>query len=191
MKLRQYGTIALSGCCLALAAYAVAQIPSLDIGSQAPALSVKVLKGEPVDIAAGNGEKVFVVEFWATWCGPCRRSIPHLSSLYNRYNDKGLEIIGISTEDADTVEPYVKRMGKKMTYTVALDQNRATIRSYMGGVGVNTIPHAFIVDWNGQIIWHGSPLEPIFEDLIEALIEEGPPARDENPVVGPPLPDSN
>lgn len=191
MTLRQFGTAGAAGLLLALAAYAIAEIPSLDIGSQAPPLKIEVIQGEQIDLLAGKGEKVFVVEFWATWCDPCRRSIPHLSELYNEYHGKGLEIIGISDEDAETVKPYVKRMGKKMSYTVAIDQNRATMNSYMGGVGVNTIPHAFIVDWNGQIIWHGNPLAPIFGDIVEALVEAGPPARDENAVVGPPLADRN
>ena len=188
MSLRHFGTVLVAGLLVALAAYAVAEIAPLDIGSLAPMLEIEVLQGEPVDMIAGRGEKVYVVEFWATWCGPCRRSIPHLSALYNRYKGKGLEVVGISDEDAKTVEPYVKRMGKQMSYTVAVDQDRSTMKRYMNGFGVSTIPHAFIVDWNGQVIWHGNPLEPIFEDIVEALIEEGPPERDENAVVGPPAP---
>lgn len=129
----------------------------LSLGDKAPELKINSwVKGNPIDLAAGKGKQVFVIEFWATWCGPCRESIPHLTELQKKHKDK-LVIIGISDETAGEVKPYVEKMGDKMDYRVAIDKREATGRAYMGGFQVNGIPHAFVVDTSGSIVWHGHP----------------------------------
>lgn len=93
---------------------------TLKIGDHAPALKVKsFVKGEPVKKFEDG--KLYVVEFWATWCGPCKVSIPHLTELQKKY--KQVKFIGVSvfeSKPAD-VEPFVTKMGDKMAYTVATD----------------------------------------------------------------------
>ena len=84
------------------------------------------VKGDPVDISSG----VHVVEFWATWCPPCRTSIPHLTEIQEKFADRGVKIIGVSKEKLGTVEPFVEKMGDKMAYTVAIDGGVA--KDYMG-----------------------------------------------------------
>ena len=104
--------------CLSLTAVAAAQREKLQVGDEAPGLDIDAwVKGEAVTIETG---RVYVVEFWATWCGPCRKSIPHLTKLQKEYGSDGLTIIGISDEEADVVKPFVQRQGENMGYTVAV-----------------------------------------------------------------------
>ena len=128
------------------------------LGDPAPALDIKEwIQGGPVDLAAGKGKTVHVVEFWATWCGPCRTSIPHLTELQKRFKDKGVVFIGVSNEKSDVVKKFVTKMGDKMDYAVAIDGGK-TSEGYMEAFNINGIPHAFVVDKEGRIIWQGHPM---------------------------------
>ena len=118
------------------------------------------VKGDPVDISGG----VHVVEFWATWCPPCRTSIPHLTKLQEKYLDQGVNIIGVSKEKLGTVEPFVEKMGDKMAYTVAIDSGTLS-RDYMEKYNIGGIPHAFVLK-DSEVVWNGHPM-----DKLEAAIE--------------------
>ncbi len=147
------------------------EVRQLSLGVEAPALDVNVLKGETVSMGEDAQGHVTVVEFWATWCGPCRVSIPHLTELQAKYADQGLRVIGITDEEKDVVAPFVAEMGDTMAYTVALDPGQTTMYRYMGGFGVNSIPHAFVVDTSGNIVWHGNPLDEAMEVHVVAALE--------------------
>jgi peroxiredoxin len=141
-----------------------------ELGDPAPALQIaQWVKGGPVDLAEGRGKQVFVVEFWATWCPPCRTSIPHLTDLQKKFKDKGVVFLGVSDEKPDKVQPFVEKMGDKMDYVVALDQDRKTSKAYMGAFGVNGIPHAFVVDQQGRIVWNGHPMAEL-EKVVEQVL---------------------
>ena len=87
----------------ALAASGAWAVAAADLGAPAGRLAVaQWIKGTPVEVAAGSSTNVYVVEFWATWCPPCRMSIPHLTALQDRFRDRGLVIVGISDEPAAT-----------------------------------------------------------------------------------------
>lgn len=134
--------------------------PAAQLGDPAPALAIADwVKGEPVDLAEAKGKNVVVVEFWATWCGPCRVSIPHLTEMQKKLEERGVIFVGVSDEDMATVKPFVDNMGDKMEYRVALDRNGQTSEGYMKAFGVNGIPHAFVVDREGRIAWHGHPMD--------------------------------
>jgi thiol-disulfide isomerase/thioredoxin len=142
-----------------------------DLGDPAPALQIaKWIKGDAVDLAKGKGKKVYVVEFWATWCPPCRTSIPHLSEVAKKYRDKGLVIIGVTNEtDVGKVSDFVEKMGDKMDYVVAQDDGRKTSDLYMKAFNQRGIPHAFVVDKKGLIVWHGHPMANLDQVVADVL----------------------
>ena len=141
----------------------------LEIGDKAPPLKVKKwIVGRPVTPNKPDGKTVYVVEFWATWCPPCRRSIPHLNKLHERYKDKGLVIVGITAESEKKVKPFAKRM--KMKYNVGIDANRATGSVYMKGV--RGIPHAFVIGKDGKVAWSGHPMAGMDRVIAQLLAGE-------------------
>ena len=142
----------------------------LSVGDAAPAVKAgKWVKGEPVkEFESG---KVYVVEFWATWCPPCRDSIPHLTKLQKEYKDKGVTIIGVSSEQGglSKVEPFVDDWGDKMNYTVVFDDDRETSKAYMEAAGKSGIPTAFVVDQQSRIAWIGHPMNGL-DGVLEKVV---------------------
>ena len=158
---------------LALLGVSCSSKSSGQLGMAAPPLQVaQWVKGQPVDLVAARGRNVVVVEFWATWCPPCRASIPHLTELQQKFKDRGVQFVGVSNESLETVKPFVSQMGDKMNYTVAIDDNDKTSTAYMGAFGVDGIPHAFVVDRSGAISWHGHPMA-VLEQAIEKALAGG------------------
>ena len=144
--------------------------PAAELGIAAPPLKIaQWVKGSPVDLATGKDRSVFVIEFWATWCGPCLDSIPHLTELQKKFKDRGLVIIGVTDEKPEEVKPFVEKMGAKMGYAVAIDQAKQTSRGYMDAFGVGGIPHAFIVDQAGRVVWHGHPMAGLDKAVEQVL----------------------
>ena len=145
-----------------------------DLGEKAPPLTIKEwVKGDPVDVTKADGKNVYVVEFWATTCAPCRQSIPHLTEMQKKFKDKNVTFIGVSTDDAKTVsevKPFVEKMGDKMNYVVAIDKDGATSKAYMDAHYIMGIPHAFIIDQSGRIVWHDHPLASL-EDSLEKVVD--------------------
>ncbi|HEX5136108.1 MAG TPA: redoxin family protein [Planctomycetota bacterium] len=146
-------------CAIALAATAAhAQETTLKVGDAAPPLSIaKWVKGDPVTIEQG---KTYVVEFWATWCGPCVAGMPHLSELQERYKDK-VTFVGVTSEDKlntlEAVQKMVESKGPGMGYTVAWDDAGKTNDAYMRAARQNGIPCSFVVDGSGKVAYIGHP----------------------------------
>ena len=90
--------------------------------------------------------KVVLVNFWATWCPPCRKEIPDLEALYKRFKGKGLVIMGISDETAAKVQPFVRK--EKITYPMLLDPGRKVNNLY----SVEGIPMSFVYDRSGKLV---------------------------------------
>jgi thiol-disulfide isomerase/thioredoxin len=141
------------------------------IGDPAPPLKVsKWIRGKPITLAGGNDKAIYVVDFWATWRGACRKSIPNLTKLAHHFEKAGVIFLGVSVDDAktkDEVEPFVKSMGKKMDYAVALDEDGLTSKAYLGAGGLDDIPHSFIIGKDGRIAWHGHPMDKLDQRLAE------------------------
>lgn len=145
-------------------------VRAADLGSPAAPLEISEwIKGGPVSLADGRGKTVYVVEFWATWCPPCRTSIPHLTELQKKFKSKNVVVIGISDETTAKVKPFVEKMGDQMDYVVALDNQRKTSQGYMAAFQQNGIPHAFIVDQQGRVVWHGHPMAGLDEAVDQVV----------------------
>jgi thiol-disulfide isomerase/thioredoxin/Flp pilus assembly protein TadD len=160
---------------VALAVAARTADAKLMVGDPAPKLQVaKWVQGEPVK--AFDTNHVYIVEFWATWCGPCRASIPHLNELWQKFKDRGLIAIGqdVWEQNEDGVAPFVKKMGDQMTYRVALDDKSQETNGFMAvnwmrAAEQNGIPTAFVINKQGRIAWIGHPMglnEQILEDIL-------------------------
>ena len=119
--------------------------------SDIPFDSFTVVKGANNLSEQANG-KVIVLEFWATWCGPCVRTVPHLSSIAQRYSDQGLLIVGITSETPDVVSrsPLLQQMDYVVVYDT-LAWGTQLMRSY----NVRGIPHAFVYGRDRKLLWHG------------------------------------
>lgn len=147
---------------------------TLKAGDAAPALNVNWIKGTPV--TGFDNNMVYVVEFWATWCGPCKSAMPHLSELAKKYAGK-VTFIGVNIWEKGTenkpyesvmpaVQQFVESMGDKMGYNVAMDKNEKFMaNNWMRAAGQNGIPASFLIK-EGKIAWIGHPME------IDKIIDE-------------------
>jgi len=153
------------GLMLAVSA-AFAQV--LGPGSAAPNIEFKTwVQGKPIKSFSKKG--TYVVEFWATWCGPCIQSIPHINELSKKH--KQVKFLGVSIWEENTkneVQDFVKKMADKMTYNVAFGGMREGMaKTWMEAAGQNGIPAAFIVR-DRKIMWVGHPME--MDKPLEAVL---------------------
>lgn len=139
---------------------------ALNVGDPAPELRVaRWVKGNKIEKL--NPGKTYVVEFWATWCGPCKESIPHLTELAHQYRSKGVTFIGVDVWGPDTkkVKPFVDQMGAKMDSNVALDSippdtdphDGVMARAWLKAAEELFIPTAFVIE-DGKVVSIGSPM---------------------------------
>jgi thiol-disulfide isomerase/thioredoxin len=158
-----------------------ASIEPLTIGAVAPAIDVS----DWVQDGGGKWEhitefkpgNVTIVEFWATWCGPCVAAMPHVSELQEKYADKGVQVVSVSTEPVETVTEFLKQTaaGEERTYaeitanySLTTDPDESVHKDYMEAAGQNGIPCAFLVGKDGKIEWIGHPMA-IDEPLAQVV----------------------
>ncbi|MFZ0035379.1 MAG: TlpA disulfide reductase family protein [Sedimentisphaerales bacterium] len=124
---------------------------------------------QPPDL---NG-RVYVLEFWATWCPPCVQSIPHMIELANKYKDKAVPFIALSVDrSSEPVKKMVK--ARSINYYVGMDNGLSDKYSVSG------IPAAFIIGRSGQVVWMGHPMSSGFEPAIADALNGPPPEPQKN-----------
>lgn len=177
-----FRSLLVTGTSLLLASIGAAQTSGyLNIGDPAPPLTVqKWVKGQPADRLTKG--KVYVVEFWATWCGPCKENIPRLTDLAKKYAGQAT-IAGIDiwertdagdTKYADRVAAFVKSQGTRMDYLVGMDDAKATIaNAWMKAAGEGGIPMSFVIGRDGHIAWmgHVDGLEAVLPKVLDGTFD--------------------
>ncbi len=149
--------------------------PALTVGSPAPALKVnRFLKGEPV--TAFETGKIYVVEFWATWCGPCIQAMPHVSELQSKYPQVTFIGVNVLEDDDSAAEQFLNARGQELNYRFARDDvpeganahDGAMAKTWLTAAEVSGIPTAMVVDAKGRIanITHPMSLEECLPQII-------------------------
>ena len=150
-----------------LAKYTSTSNSSVENVRPAPQFSLANLDGKNVSLK-DFADKVMVVDFWATWCGPCREEIPHLNKLYENYRGKGLVVVGISmdAEGPEVVKQFAKEL--RMEYPVVMgDEN---VQQDFGGIV--GLPTTFIIDRKGNIVKKYTGYQPGMIGDMEQIIKE-------------------
>jgi cytochrome c biogenesis protein CcmG/thiol:disulfide interchange protein DsbE len=134
------------------------------IGDYENDFTLKDLDGQEISISDFSGD-IVVLNFWATWCPPCRAEIPDFIEVYSDYRDKGVQFIGVSSEDERTLRGFVNDFG--INYPILVDT------SNIGGAwDIRAIPTTFILDRSGKILFKNvgmmtkSQLEAVIEDAL-------------------------
>ena len=144
----------------------------LKIGDKAPPVkATKWLQGK--EVKSFDEGKVYVMEFWATWCGPCIVMMPHMAELQTQYKDK-VTFIGFTSKDPNNslekVQAFVEKRGPKLGYTFAYADDRDTDDAWMKAAGQAGIPCCFVVDKAGKIAYIGHPM---YLDVVLPKVVEG------------------
>ena len=177
--MKRVATILFTIVALLVAVLAQADGVKVEVGSPAPIFNVaKWVKGQAV--GGFQAGKVYVVDFWATWCAPCKNSVPHLTELAKKDHGKVIfagvavwEEQGGDKNYADKVNAYVSEMGDKMVYSVGLDDPAGSVaKAWMDASGTDGIPTVFVIGKDQRIWWIGHPMDPDIEKAID-LAESG------------------
>ncbi|GIN97687.1 thiol:disulfide interchange protein tlpA [Siminovitchia terrae] len=147
-------------------------VPGVDLsevkeGKMAPDFELVTLNGETVKLSDYRGKKV-ILNFWATWCPPCRAEMPHMQNFYEQNKDNGIEIVAVNLTKMDKgrmeIDKFVKEYG--LTFDIPLDEE--------GDIGMQyqafTIPTSYIIDTNGKIA--SKVIGPMDEPTMESLTNE-------------------
>ena len=144
-------------------------ISSFSQGRNLPSVKVKDLKGKLINIQnLSNDDNPIVISFWATWCKPCKKELNTIAEVYEDWQEEtGVKLVAVSIDDsrsASKVKPYVNASGWE--YEVLIDSNRELARA----LGVSTVPHTFLLNGEGKIVWeHKGYIDGDEEELYEQI----------------------
>lgn len=132
--------------------------PPLQAGTPAPAFQTRTLQGKPLSLRSLRG-KVVLLDYWATWCGPCRMATPTLESLHKQFGKRGLAIVGMSVDQTDSlaqVRPFVKHFGMTYLVTASPQANGQAAANYHA----HGIPAQYLIDKRGIVRWSQEGFAP-------------------------------
>jgi peroxiredoxin len=145
----------------------VAVMKSVAVGQKAPDFTLSDVNGNPVALSSKIGSKLLLIDFWASWCNPCRQENPNVVRVYNEYHKKGFDVFGVSLDQKK--EPWVKAIADdKLTWTHVSDLqywNNAAAKLF----AVNSIPANFLLDETGKIIGKNLRGEALYNKVTEVL----------------------
>ena len=145
----------------------VSDSSGIEIGKAAPDFELVTLKGESVKLSDYKGKKV-ILNFWATWCPPCKAEMPHMQKFYEENKEDGIEILAVNLTDMDngkkSIESFVKDY--ELTFEIPLDQKGVIGRQYQAF----TIPTSYLIDTNGII--SNKVVGPMDEEMMKSLTGE-------------------
>ncbi len=148
----------------------VPAMANVNIGDPAPSISAGSWFNLPEGLSSLTSKhlkgRIVMVEFWATWCKPCRAGIPHLVDMQRKYKNKGLVLVALSYEPGSKVGPFVGQ--NDMSYIVGAEAD-----SMQDAFGIRGYPTAILIDPDGKVAWKGHPLDA--EEVIERLLRTKPP----------------
>lgn len=124
-------------------------LTSMASAASPPDFKLKDLKGDWFTLGDYLGKEVIYVTFWATWCVPCRREMPHLQEMADDFGDQGFLVVGVNTDPPATkskIKPYLKRL--KITYPTVLDPNNNVLDKYNP---TRELPYAVLIDLTGNV----------------------------------------
>jgi peroxiredoxin len=132
----------------------------VQIGKEAPDFTLTNLDGESIRLSSLKGKGVFV-NFWGTWCEPCKREMPYMESQYQKMKNDGIEILAVNIAESHLVaSSFTEKLG--VTFPVLLDKDRKVMNRY----GVTFLPSSIFIDKNGKVVAHH------VGELNERMIEE-------------------
>lgn len=129
------------------------------VGSKLPPYQAQYINGLPP-----TDSTLTLFDFWATWCAPCRESIPHLNALYGAFKTKGLSVIGLTQESAEIAQTFLHKAS--MAYPVGAGEDGALQKA----LSIKVLPYAVFVNASSNIVWRGQPME-IDDVLVERLLK--------------------
>ncbi|MEO0295718.1 MAG: TlpA disulfide reductase family protein [candidate division WOR-3 bacterium] len=118
--------------------------------NKVPSFTLRTIDGETFNIDEHIGKKVIIIDFWATWCPPCRAEIPGFVRLYSKYREKGVLIVGISLDRGGNAEELVKNFAREFGINYPLMMGTEEVEKKFGGIVA--IPTTFIINKKGEII---------------------------------------